>query len=168
MNFQQRLGNSAYLDSQQFLFDKNGALILNKPDEFETTSSKSADKSKLETSAAILLNIKHFANEINKAIIKTKFSDDKLYELRDTSELISEALTKVIEPLSEPSTSSSQTSLQDNANSVKKVVNPISLEEFKEIANRVFSLFRNSVVSIYFLYNFLVFIDVYLNMNSFK
>lgn len=144
MNYQQRLGNSAYLDPQQFLFDKNGALILDKSDEPITTPVKTGG---MVNSTSVLVNIKHFTNEVKKAATKGKQADDKLHELRDTSELISEALTKVIEPLSEQSVGSSLGSLQDVTTTVKKMINPISLEEFNEIAKRVFSLFRNSVVS---------------------
>lgn len=146
MNYQQRLYNSTYLDPQQFLFEKNGALILNKEDEFEAISTP-AGSGGMVNSASVLVNIKHFTNEAKKAATKTKQADDKLHELRDTSELISEALTKVIEPLADQPVGSSLGSLQDATTTVKKVVNPISLEEFNEIARRVFSLFRNSVVS---------------------
>ena len=134
LNYLHRLGNSAYLDPEQFLFDKNAALLLAN----ENCETKTDSKPKKETNS-----LDFSWNKLNESVKKYNkkqdiVCDDKLYELKDTSELVSEIFTKCIEPIYEPSHSDTDS---------KKTVNPISLHEFTELANKIFAILRNSIVN---------------------
>ncbi len=152
MNFHNRLANPSYLDPQRFLFDKSGALLLNK-DDFAPSGSpeRSPSKKSINNCTNMLINVKRLTDEYppvpkknTKKQERAKDQEDKLYELRDTADLVEEALTKIIEPLTaEPSQVLNE---NPNNNSNKKQINPISVSEFTEIATRTFQLFRNSVV----------------------
>ena len=139
MNFLQRLNNSSYLDPQQFLFDKSGSLIMTKEDSDYPREIKA--KKSLTDCGSILINVKrvidpHPHKKTKKRIVKD--TEDKLHELKDTSELIADSFTRVVEPITEPTVSET---------SNKKAQNPISFTEFTEMTIRVFSMFRNSIVS---------------------
>ena len=149
MNFQQRLFNPTYLDPQQFLFDKNGALLINKQNIEAPVSTKAEDKKSLKSSAGVIINMNRLTTDLpTRKASKKQEVEVQIHDIRDTSELIEEVLTKIIDPVSEPSVNSTVQEI-----SVKKVVNTITVEEFTDIAKRVFSLFRNSIVSI-FCYEF--------------
>lgn len=139
MNFVHKLNSSSYLDPQQFLFDQSGSLILTKEDSEFPRESK--PKKSITDCGSILINVKrvidpHPTKKSKKRL--SKDTEDKLHELKDTSELIADSFTKLVEPISEATVSET---------SNKKTLNPILFTEFTEMTKRVFSMFRNSIVS---------------------
>lgn len=156
MNLLQRLGNHSYLDAQQFTFDKSGSLLVNK-DDLELNSD--GTKKSLADVNSILTNVKRVPDDHHAKKTKKQDLEDKLHELKDTSELIEEAFVRVIEPCADSTiTTGYEGNLKKaNANPMtvpefnakKTNVNPITVPEFNEIATRVFQLFRNSIVKLY-------------------
>ncbi len=154
MNFLNRLGNPSYLDPQRFLFDKSGAILLNKDQLSESNTQDFSNKKSMANCASMIINFKRLTDECQPAIKKnnkkrdrSKDQEDKLYELRDTADLIEETLTKIIEPIVADPLQNTNDNINNNI-AIKKPsnINPISTTEFTEIATRTFQLFRNSIV----------------------
>lgn len=88
---------------------------------------------------------------ISNSSLDNKVVEEKLHDLKDTSDLLAEALTVMIEPLDDNRHNFSIAS--ESTGSEPKVPQvPISSNEFADMSHQVFSKFRRSVVRLILKY----------------
>ena len=96
-----------------------------------------------------------------------KTGEEKLHDLKDTAELIAEALTTVLEPIDENRHNFS--SIADSVSSEQRTPQtPISANEFNEMAMQVFNKFRRAIVSCFLVFKFIIQIDFDYSLKSQK
>ncbi len=136
MNYLQRLGNFTYLDPQNFLFYKCLALFSSndqEPIEITTTLKSIIHNNNNNHNNGLMTARKNEVTSRSKENI-----DEKLHELKDTSELIADVLIKSIEPVDADMTSLNQNNNNEQELLVKKsTINPISQSEFSDLANKM-------------------------------
>lgn len=151
-NFMQRLNHYSYLDPQMFLFDKNNAFIMNIED-YDDKNDGSSMLQKSQKSNKLARSIK---DEASRSRSPTKSlaqqsqhkkesdaqADDKIYELKDTVDILCELVGCVDEapPKEEHKTN------EFGYEQPKQVTNPISPNEFVEFATSIFNKFKIAVV----------------------
>lgn len=158
MNYLHRMGTSSYVDPQQFLFDRNNALIVSDEAELDTLSILGRNKakktkkttqmtqgSKMSLVGAIpgASNSRTGMKSSSNSSI-TQIVEERLHELKDTAEILMDTLTNVIEPTDEfkPNFSISESTASD----AKVPQAPISSNDFAEMSNQVFNKFKRAVV----------------------
>ena len=148
-NLMQRLNNPSFLDTQQFLFDKNNALIM-PSDDFEAMKNKkiNAKGSNLREGRSKSPS-KSF---IAKSSENTFVTEEKLHELKDTSELIADVISGVTDMYDrrDVDVKSIFASTESHYDGVKAPQTPLTNAEFVEMASDVFAKFKNSIVRVLF------------------
>jgi hypothetical protein len=141
MHFQQRLNSSSYLDSQQFLFDKNNALIL----PFDDLNDKHKPKRSTIKNPPAKRSKEHSLSP-NKMASAIAPVEEKLHELRDTAEILADVISG-IEYGTEDDRRNSSNYHSADSDHPKGPQHPISVTEFSDLANNIFSKFKRAVVS---------------------
>ena len=143
-NFMQRLYSVSYLDPQQFLFDKNNALLMPCEDGSDSTDAKGLGKSKKSVGGKGGRRESPVKGLQPKNSETTFAGDEKSFELKDTSDLIADMISGVENLEKRDDAKSTFASTEYQLDGIKV---PISNAEFVEMANNMFTKFKNSIVS---------------------
>ena len=130
-------------------------MIMSDESELDTVSLLAKNKSKKSLGVKKLTHGSKLSNvpqSNSRSQIKStsnssldKVVEEKLHDLKDTSDLIAEALTAMIEPLDDNRHNFSVAS--ESTNTEPKVPQvPITSNDFADMSHQVFSKFRRSVV----------------------
>lgn len=142
MHFLQRLNSSSYIDAQLFLFDKNNALIA----AFDDANDKAAHKAR-RNPVKQPKNSKDSSHSpsklINSAVILPQ--EEKLHELKDTAEILADVISGIEYAPEEGDRRHSNYHSADSDHP-RGPQHPISVTEFNDHANNIFSKFKRAVV----------------------
>ncbi|CAF0895749.1 unnamed protein product [Brachionus calyciflorus] len=134
--FYEKINNFAYLDPQNFLFDKINVILMN----FEESPILKTESSNIKSKKTDFKQSK--ANFSSKVSVKSSNSsnDDKLIELKDTSDLIADILNGLDNYPTGEDTNRSTTESDISKRS------KITIGEFVELAVGIFDKFKTAVV----------------------
>jgi hypothetical protein len=141
MNFMQRLYNSSCIDAQQFLFDKNNALVI----PFDEINEKG--KSKRTLAKAKPKNSFTRPTDSSSSPTRNVAADEKLYELKDVSEILADIISG-IDPGNDEDPRRNSNYHSADSDHPKGPQHPIGVSEFNDLANNIFSKFKRAIVSI--------------------
>lgn len=142
MHFLQRLNSSSYLDARMFLFDKNNALISGIDDKAGHKSKRNQVKQPKNSKDS-----SHSPNKIANASATTTMQpqEEKLHELKDTAEILADVISG-IEYAPEHGDRRYSNFHSADSDHPRGPQHPISVNEFNEHANNIFSKFKRAVV----------------------
>lgn len=136
-NFMERFYSSSYLDPGMFLFDKINALLVNF-DEYDLVNDPMMQKAKRSEMIRLGMPSKSTSSKSSAS----SSDSDKLFEIKDTADLISEVLTGLDGFYLKDDSNKSYSSTDSQRTHVRSA-------EFVEFASNIFNKFKTATVIAY-------------------